>query len=76
MATLWGLRQRLLEELGVTTAAESMLIDCAILGYSNVLRVQGWIGNMALHLEHEFFARESPSAKLKKEHGSSAVAGA
>jgi hypothetical protein len=70
MATLWGLRQQLLEELGATTRAECMLIDMAVLGYYNALRVQGWIGNLALHLEHEFFAREAPSAKFKREYGS------
>jgi len=75
MATIWGLRQRLNEELGATTHAERMLIDMAVLSYFNALRVQGWIGNLAMSIEHEFFAREAPSAKLKKQYGSEAVAG-
>ena len=75
MATIWGLRQRLVEELGTTTHAECMLIDCAVLAYYNTLRVQGWLGNLALSIEHEFFAREAPSAKLKRQYGSAAVEG-
>src|SRR5262245_23929732 len=42
MATLWGLRQSLLCELGKATAAEIMLVDMAVLTYYNALRVQGW----------------------------------
>jgi len=69
MATIWGLRQNLIEEVGVTTVAESMAVDLAVLSYYNVLRIQGWIGNLALHIEHEFFGLEGPSAKMRKQRG-------
>jgi hypothetical protein len=59
MATLWPLRQRLIAEWGITTAAEMMLLDLAVLGYYHTLRVQGWIGDLALHIEHEFFGQDA-----------------
>lgn len=59
MATLLSLRQRLISESGITTAAETMLVDLAILHYYHALKVQGWIGNLALHLEHEFFGPDA-----------------
>jgi len=59
MATLWSLRQRLIAEWGISTAAEIMLLDLALLGYYHTLRVQGWIGDLALHIEHEFFGQDA-----------------
>ncbi len=69
IATLWYLRRQLLEEFDAHTAAEAMMIDLAVLGYYNAMRVQGWIGNLALLLEHEAFGRESPTAKFHRENG-------
>jgi len=69
MAVVWGLRQNLLADLGVTTTAESMAVDLAVLSYYNVLRIQGWIGNLALHIESEWFGLESPTAKFGKKWG-------
>jgi len=69
MATLWGLRQSLLGELGKATAAEMMLVDMAVLAYYNALRVQGWAGNMALQVEHQFFGQASPTAKFGQQYG-------
>src|SRR5713226_7660383 len=59
MATLWSLRQRLITESGITTAAETMLVDLAVLNYYHALRVQGWIGDLALHLEEQFFGQDA-----------------
>ncbi len=59
MATILSLRQRLIAEWGITTAAEMMLLDLALLGQLNALRLQGWIGDLALHIEHEFFAQDA-----------------
>jgi hypothetical protein len=59
MATLLSLRQRLIAESGITTAAEMMLVDLAVLNYYHTLRVQGWIGDFALHLEHVFFGQDT-----------------
>ncbi|SRR6266849_133501 len=38
---------------------EMMLLDLAVLGYYHTLRVQGWIGDLALHIEHEFFGQDA-----------------
>ena len=59
MATLMSFRQRLIDEWGITTAAETMLVDLAILNYYHVLKVQGWIGDLALHLERKFFGQDA-----------------
>src|ERR1700730_7592400 len=59
MATLLALRQRLIAEWGMTTAAEAMLVDLAVLNYYHAFRVQGWIGNLALHLEQQFFGQDA-----------------
>jgi len=72
IATLLGLRQGLLGGLDRPTAADRMLVDCALLAYYNMLRVQGWIGNLALHIEHELFGQGTPTAKLGSESGSAA----
>jgi hypothetical protein len=58
MATLGSLRQTIIAEWGITTA-EMMLLDHALLGYYNALRVQGWIGDLALHIEDEFFGQDA-----------------
>ena len=55
IATLMELRQRIIVEWGITTAAETMLLDLALLHYYHALRVQGWIGDLALHIERQFF---------------------
>ena len=55
IATLMWLRQRIMDESGITTAAETMLLDLALLHYCHTLRVEGWIGNLALHIERQFF---------------------
>lgn len=54
-ATLWMLRNALVEDMGTNSAAEEMLIDMMMMGYANTLRVQGWVGNLALDIEREFF---------------------
>jgi len=61
-AVLLGLRRRLVEEHGATTAAELMLIDSAVLAYRHQLRITGWLGDLAGWLEGEFFAKPSLSA--------------
>jgi hypothetical protein len=67
MATLWGLRQQLLDE-GSGSAAETMLADLAVTSYYNALRIQQWIGNLALATEREFFGEEGPSARFERRY--------
>jgi hypothetical protein len=69
MATLWMLRQELLRGLGAHSAHEYMLVDMALLSYHHLLRFNGWIGNVALLIEHEFFAQESPSTTHRRRYG-------
>jgi hypothetical protein len=69
MATLWMLRQELLRGLQVRTAHEYLLVDMMLLSYHHLLRFNGWIGNFALLIEHEFFAQESPTAKHNRRYG-------
>jgi hypothetical protein len=37
-------RQSIIAEWGITTAAETMLVDLAVVHYALALRVHGWIG--------------------------------
>jgi hypothetical protein len=59
MATLWQLRQGLLEEYGAASPAMMMVIDLTVMAYANALRVQGWIGDLALAIEQELFGEDS-----------------
>src|SRR5215217_2471880 len=68
MAVLLGLRRGLVGSDG-GTAAEAMLADLAVLSYYNTLRIQQWIGDLAVAIEHQFFAQESPTARFEAQHG-------
>src|SRR5882762_3981801 len=46
-----------------------MLIDRAVSAYRDFLRVTGWVGNLAIHIEHEFFGRDGPSAQFRDRYG-------
>ena len=65
VATLLTLRQSLIGEIERPTTADIMNIDAAVVAYHNMLRVQGWIGNLSLVLEGELFGR----APLNEYHG-------
>ena len=69
MATLWYLRKTIVADSQATTAAEFMLIDMAILAYYNTLRIQGWVGDLALHIEHAFFGKAAPSVQVRLQYG-------
>ncbi len=60
-AVLLTLRQNLIAELGQPSTAKIMQIDAAIVAYYNMLRVQGWLGNLALVVERELFGQASIS---------------
>jgi hypothetical protein len=65
---LLDLRRRLINEHGTGPAA-MMLIDRAVSAYHDFLRVSGWIGNLSIHIEHEFFGRAGPSAEFRDRYG-------
>ena len=66
MATILSLRQRLIAEWRVTTAAETMLVDLAVLSQYHALRVQGWIGDLAVRIEREFFGDDAFTEMAKE----------
>src|SRR3954454_4425709 len=69
MATVVVLRRRLIIEYHVTGAADLLLIDSLLLAYYHQLRINGWIGDLASHIESEFFGKEGPRAKLREKYG-------
>src|SRR5207302_2164786 len=60
---LLDLRRRLREEYGTGPAA-IMLIDRAVSAYQEFVRVTGWIGNLAIHIERELFGLDAPRAEF------------
>jgi hypothetical protein len=68
MATLWGLRQALVAD-GRGTTAEAMLADLTVAAYANTLKLQRWIGDLALATEKEFFGEEGPTPRFEEKHG-------
>jgi hypothetical protein len=61
-------RRSLIEEYGDGPAA-LMLVDRAVAGYQAFIRVEGWIGNLALQIEHEFFGTRGPGANFRDRYG-------
>jgi hypothetical protein len=68
MATLWGLRQGLVAGSRGTTA-EAMLADLAIASYANTLKLQRWIGDLAIATEKELFGEDGPTPRFEERHG-------
>ena len=69
MATLWQLRQGLLEEYGAASPTVTLFVDLALMAYANALRVQGRMGDLALVIDHELFAEDSLKVKLRQQYG-------
>jgi hypothetical protein len=69
MATLWQLRQGLLEEYGTASPSMTMVIDAVIMSYYNLLKIQAWTGDLALVIEQELFAEDSLKVKLRQQYG-------
>jgi hypothetical protein len=68
VVVLLDLRRRLKDEYGDTPAV-MMQIDWAVVAYRDFLRITGWVGNLAIHIEHEFFGRDGPSAHFRNRYG-------
>ena len=51
-------RQQLLSGMEEPTMADKMAADTAVLAYYNLLRIQGWIGNICLVVERDLFGQE------------------
>jgi hypothetical protein len=69
MATLWQLRQGLLEAYGAASPTVTLFVDLALMAYANALRVQGRMGDLALVIDHELFAEDSLKVKLRQQYG-------
>src|SRR5438105_4455225 len=61
---LLDLRRRLRDEHG-TGPAVIMLIDRAVSAYQEFIRVTGWIGNLSIRIEREFFGSDGPAAEFQ-----------
>ena len=46
-----------------------MLIDAAVGAYRDFIQISGWIGNLAIRIEHEFFGANSPSLNYRDPQG-------
>jgi hypothetical protein len=46
-----------------------MLIDRAVSAYHDFMRVTGWVGNLAIRIEHEFFGPAGPGAEFRNRYG-------
>lgn len=64
VATLTQLRHGLLEGLDHATTSDQMLADSAIVGYRNMLRVQGWLGSLCMEVERRLFGQLDPAVAL------------
>ena len=42
-----------------------MLIDRAVSAYQEFVRITGWIANLSIHIEREFFGSEAPRADVQ-----------
>jgi hypothetical protein len=69
MPALWQLRQGLIEEDGTQSSTMTMVIDLAVMAYYNALRIQGWIGDLALSIEQELFGEDALKLKLRQRYG-------
>ena len=76
LAVLLTLRRRLVDEHAGEMAAELMPIDSEVLAYYHQLRVNGWIGDLSIRLEHEFWGHDkSLSAKFRDYYGPDRIRG-
>jgi hypothetical protein len=46
-----------------------MLIDRAVSAYQDFIRVTGWMGNLSIHIEHEFFGLDGPNVHFRDRYG-------
>jgi hypothetical protein len=69
MAVLLQLHQDLILQYGASSPAATMLIDLAVMSYYNALRIQGWMGDLALVIEGELFGEDALRVKLRGHYG-------
>jgi hypothetical protein len=69
MVALLMLRRLPMDEHAPATAADMLLIDTAVLSYFHLLRVNGWVGNLAAMVEIEFFGNVGLQTAFKVSNG-------
>ena len=60
------LREKMIEEMQIESAAEFMLIDCVFMAQYNSLKLQRMLGDLVTQVERELFHDESMSINLKE----------
>ena len=66
---LLAIRRGLIEEINAASMVDYVLVDMAVIAFTNAMRVQSVIGNTSLIIESEMFGQPTLRAKWKKEYG-------
>ena len=60
---------RLMARACAGSSQKPLLMSGAVSAYQDFIRVEGWIGNLAIMIENEFFAIKGPSANYQDRWG-------
>ena len=69
VAVLQVLRQNLIEDHDIQSAAEFMLMDLALMAYYNTLKGQRMLGDLTTQIERELFRGDSLGVNLRDKQG-------
>ena len=69
VAVLQVLRQNLIEDHDIQSAAEFMLMDLALMAYYNTIKGQRMLGDLTTQIERELFRGDSLGVNLRDKHG-------
>ena len=67
--TLLMLRQKMIEDMQIESAAEFMLMDSAFMAHYNSIKLQRMFGDLATQVERELFHDDLLSVSLNKKRG-------
>ncbi len=69
VAVLQVLRQNLIEDHDIQSAAEFMLMDLALMAYYNTIKGQRMLGDLTTQIERELFRGDSLGVNLREKQG-------
>ncbi len=69
VAVLQVLRQNLIEDHDIQSAAEFMLMDLALMAYYNTIKGQRMLGDLTTQIERELFRGDSLGVNLRDKQG-------
>lgn len=69
LAILIHLRQSSIEQYGITTAPEFMVLDATLLCYYHLIRLNTQIGNMEARINSDFFVSDEPKQAAVMKNG-------